>query len=195
MYSRYPWPINNSIIFRQYVTNYCQEALFTSGDEISGNILSNLFITTGISTVSNFIDVLLYIIKQKIYLLAKDLKVIYNKNYLKCFRTLPWWLKSNLLTEYKIVPKNINVQETEKENKKTIDINEPMVKKRKLNKFQENKYELEPLATFCENSRSQVMEVHNISKKIENRLKEHQEQSYLFEEKLKNALLNEKKYV
>lgn len=192
---KYPWPINNSIILHQYITNYCQEALFTSGDEISDNILSNLFITTGISTVSNFIDVLLYVIKQKIYLLAKDLKVIYNKNYLKCFRTLPWWLKSNLLTEYKIVPKNINVQETEKENKKTIDINEPAVKKRKLNKFQESKYELEPLATFCENSRSQVMEVHHISKKIENRLKEHQKQSYLLEEKLKNALLNEKKYV
>ncbi|XP_043578159.1 uncharacterized protein LOC122565826 [Bombus pyrosoma] len=190
---RYPWPINNSIIFRQYITNYCQEALFTSdSDEISDDILSNLFVTTGIPTTSNFIDVLLYIIKRKIYLLAKDLKVIYNKNCMKCFRTLPWWLKSNLLTEYKIVSRNINVEETEKENKTAIDINEPtmMVKKRKLNKFQENKYELEPLATFCENSRSQVMEVHNISRKIENRLKEHQEQSYLFEEKLKNAFLN-----
>ncbi|XP_017753998.1 PREDICTED: uncharacterized protein LOC108546447 [Eufriesea mexicana] len=154
---KYPWPINNSVIFRQHITNYCQEALFTSdSDEICCNILSNLFITTGILTISNFIDVLLYIIKQKIYLLDKDLKVIYNKNYMKHFQILPWWLKSNVLTKYKIVIKDI-IQETRKEKKKRNAINEPVVKKRKLNEFQENNFELEPLATFCENSRSQVM--------------------------------------
>ncbi|OAD59102.1 Protein xmas-2, partial [Eufriesea mexicana] len=90
---KYPWPINNSVIFRQHITNYCQEALFTSdSDEICCNILK-----------------------------------------------------------------------TRKEKKKRNAINEPVVKKRKLNEFQENNFELEPLATFCENSRSQVMEVHYIS--------------------------------
>ena len=179
---------------------YCQELFTSVSEEISCSMLSNLFFTTGITTSSNFIDVLLYIIKQKMYLLDKNLKVIYNKNYMKRFRTLPWWSKSTLLAEYKIIPKYINIQETGKENKKITDIDEPVVKKQKLNNFQENKtttkehFELEPLATFCENSRSQVMEVHYISKKIENCLKEHQEQSYLFEEKLKNALFSEMKY-
>ncbi|XP_043511387.1 uncharacterized protein LOC122529374 [Frieseomelitta varia] len=191
---KYSWPINNSIVLRQNLEKYCQELFTSISEEISCSMLSNLFFTTGISTLSNFIDVLLYIIKQKMYLLDKNLKVIYNKNHMKCFRTLPWWSKSTLLAEYKIIPKYINTQEIEKENKEVTDIDEPMVKKQKLNKFQENKFELEPLATFCENSRSQVMEVHYISKKIENYLKEHQEQSYLFEEKLKNALFSEMKY-
>lgn len=192
IYFRYSWPINNNIIFHQNITNYCQEALFISdSNEISCNILSNIFITTGISTISNFINILLYIIKQKIHFLDKDLKVIYNKNYMKYFQTLPWWLKSNLLIQYKSVSKNVNIQETEKENRKKNNINEPVVKRRKLNKYQENNVEFESLATFCENSRSQIMEVHYISKKIENRLKEHQQQSYSFEKKLKDALFNE----
>ncbi|XP_017798951.1 PREDICTED: uncharacterized protein LOC108579841 [Habropoda laboriosa] len=192
---KYAWPINNSDAFRQSITTYCQEALFTSdSDEISCNMLSNLFLTTGISTVSNFIDVLLYIIKKKVYLLDEDLKVIYNKKHIKHFRTLPWWLKSNLLAEYKIVPKKRSIQEAEKENKVRNDINEPVVKKRKLCKSQGKDCEFEQLATFCKNTQSQVMQVHYNSRKIENRLKEHQQQSFSFEKKLKKALFGDEEF-
>lgn len=153
--------------------------------------MSNLFLTSGILTVSNFIDILLYIIKKKVYLLDKDLKVIYNKDHIKDFRILPWWLKSTLLAEYKIVPTKISMPKTEKENEESCDIIEPMIKKRKFYPSEENDFEAEPLAAFCENSRTQVMEVTGISKKVEDCLKERQEQSLLFEEKLKNALFNE----
>ncbi|XP_043256524.1 uncharacterized protein LOC122399707 [Colletes gigas] len=191
---KYPWPINDSSAFSESITDYCQEALSsTDSNEISYNILSHLFFTSGISTASNFIDVLLYIVKRKIFLLDENLKVVYNKNHIKHFQTLPWWLKSNLLNEYKIVQRAVNIQEYEQENEKGIGASEPIVKKRKVYKVRENDFVLEPLAEFCENSQSQVMEVHYISKKIEDCLEIQRQRSSFFEEKLKNALLCEGK--
>ncbi|KZC11005.1 Protein xmas-2 [Dufourea novaeangliae] len=84
----------------------------------------------------------------------------------------------------------IHIQENEKENER-IDTNEPITKKRKLYKDHDNDSELDPLVEFCETSQNQIMEVHCISKKIENYLKAHQQKSSLFEERLKNALFNE----
>ncbi|CAL7946627.1 unnamed protein product [Xylocopa violacea] len=191
---KFLWPIDDDIMLKRCITSYCQKVLLTSDcEEIYYDMLSNLSVTSGISIVSNFIDVLLYIVKKKISSLDKDLKVIYNKNHIKRFRTLPWWLKSNLLAKYEIIPNEI-IPAMAKENKKENDISEPMVKKRKLNKIQVNDSEYEPLAKFCENNQSQVMEVHNISRKIEVCLKEHQQQSHFLEEKLKNALLSEMEY-
>ncbi|KOC68086.1 Protein xmas-2 [Habropoda laboriosa] len=121
---KYAWPINNSDAFRQSITTYCQEALFTSdSDEISCNMLK-----------------------------------------------------------------------AEKENKVRNDINEPVVKKRKLCKSQGKDCEFEQLATFCKNTQSQVMQVHYNSRKIENRLKEHQQQSFSFEKKLKKALFGDEEF-
>ncbi|XP_054005091.1 uncharacterized protein LOC128890548 [Hylaeus anthracinus] len=189
---KYSWPINDSSTLYQSITNYCQEALLNANsNEVSCNILSHLFFTSDISNVSNFVDVLLYIVKRKAHLIDRDLKVVYNKNHIKHFRTLPWWLKSNLLTEYTIVPNELSMQETEQKNGKENNISEPIIKKRKIHKSLENDFRLEPLAEFCENSQSQVMEVHYISKQIEDRLKAHQQQSSLFEERLKNALFDE----
>ncbi|CAK9799614.1 Protein xmas [Anthophora plagiata] len=191
---KYTWPITHSDTLRQNITAYCQEALFSfDSDKISCNILSSLFFTTGVSNVSNFIDVLLHVIKKKIYLLEEDLKVIYNKNHLKHFRTLPWWLKSNLLAEYKIPARKHRIEDTEKENK-IRNVIEPVVKKRKLCKSEENDFAFERLAMFYENTQSQVMEVHCISRKIENRLKEHQQQSFSFEKKLKSALFGNEEF-
>ncbi|XP_034172110.2 RRM_XMAS2 and SAC3_GANP domain-containing protein xmas [Osmia lignaria lignaria] len=184
---KYGWPINDSNILCQNIISYCQEALCSN--ELSLDVLNNLLFTSGMSVMINFIDILLCIIKKKVYLLEKDFKIVYNKNYMKRFRTLPWWLKSKLLIEYKFALAELSVENNERKNtKKEKDSDEPIVKKRKLYK---NDTECEPLATFCEDSRSQIMEVHCTSKKIENRLKTHQQQSLLFEERLKNALLSE----
>ncbi|XP_076668334.1 RRM_XMAS2 and SAC3_GANP domain-containing protein xmas isoform X2 [Andrena cerasifolii] len=182
---RYGWPISDNNTLHRCITKYCQEALFDSNDDQpSCGILSNLFFTSGVATVSNFIDVLLYIVKKKVYLLNKDMKVIYNKDYIKHFRILPWWLKSSLLTEYKIVLEQLSVHGNVKRN----DNNGPIVKKRKVHKLEENDVKPDPLATFCENSRSQVMDVHCTLKKVEDRLTAQRQQSFLFEERLKNAL-------
>ncbi|XP_012151439.1 RRM_XMAS2 and SAC3_GANP domain-containing protein xmas [Megachile rotundata] len=182
----YGWPINDNNALYQNITNYCQKAL--SNNEVSSDILSNLLFTPGISVMSNFIDILLYIVKKKIHLLDKNFKVVYNKNHIKCFRTLPWWLKSNLLREYKFAPTKSIVNKNKGQHKNENDLNEPVVKKQKL---YQNDMVCEPLATFCENSRSEIMKVHCISKKVENHLKTHKQQSLLFEERLKNALLSE----
>ncbi|XP_017889056.1 uncharacterized protein LOC108630334 [Ceratina calcarata] len=185
----YPWPVSNTTLHRS-ITDYSHKALSTSkSEEISYNVLSNFFVTTGNSAVPNFVDVLLYIVKKKIHVLDKDLNVIYNKNHVKHFRTLPWWLKSDLLICYQTVPRDMSLRSIGKRTKKEIITDELETKKRKTSISEENESGLDPLATFCENSRNQIMEVDCISKKIENRLKEHEEQSYLFEEKLRNALV------
>ncbi|XP_031848480.1 RRM_XMAS2 and SAC3_GANP domain-containing protein xmas [Nomia melanderi] len=189
---KYSWPLDDYIMFHQSITNYCKEALFNAdNNEVSSGLLSNLFFTSDILTMSNFIDVLLYIIKRKINFIDKDLKVVYNKNHIKHFRTLPWWFKSNILNEYKIVSKKFTIQENDKENEEMNDTSEPMTKKQKLYKDKKNDSELDPLTEFCKNSQNQVMEIHCISKKVEDSLRIHQEESLLFEEKLKNALFSE----
>lgn len=184
--------MDNYSIFRKSVTNYCQEALFNAdSNEVSSGLLSNLFFTSDILIMSNFIDVLLYIIKRKINFIGKDLKVVYNKNHIKHFRTLPWWFKSNILNEYKIVSKKFTIQDNEKENEEMNDTSEPMRKKQKSYKDKKSDSELDPLTEFCKSSQHQVMEIHSISKKVEDRLRVYQEESLLFEEKLKNALFSE----
>ncbi|XP_015432927.1 PREDICTED: uncharacterized protein LOC107189014 [Dufourea novaeangliae] len=187
----FTWPLDNSSTLHKNIITYCQEALLDiDSNEVSWSLLNSLLFTSDTLTVSNFIEVLLHIVRRKIHGIDKDLKVVYNKNHIKHFRTLPWWFISNTLREYKIVQKEIHIQENEKENER-IDTNEPITKKRKLYKDHDNDSELDPLVEFCETSQNQIMEVHCISKKIENYLKAHQQKSSLFEERLKNALFNE----
>lgn len=89
------------------------------------------------------------------------------------------------------MPKKLSIQESEKKNKNKNDTNEPVIKKQKLYRLQENDFEVDPLAAFCDHSQRQVIDVHCTSKKVEDRLVEHQQQSFLFEQRLKDALLSE----
>ncbi|XP_033322915.2 RRM_XMAS2 and SAC3_GANP domain-containing protein xmas [Megalopta genalis] len=189
---KYSWPLDDNSTFHQNVISYYQKALFNAdSNEVSCNLFSNLFFTSGMLTVSNFIDILLHIVKRKVNLIDRDLKVVYNKNHIKYFRTLPWWFKSNILNKYKVATRELNVQKNNVKNKRKSDLSEPITKKRRVCRDENNDSELDPLAEFCEYSRSRVMEVFGVSRKVEERLRAHQQQNNLFEERLKNALYSE----
>lgn len=112
--------------------------------------------------------------------------VIYNRNHIKHFRTLPWWFKSNILTEF--TSRGLDTNDT---------LNEPIRKRKKFdtseNELNDSMFDEEfgSLAEFCEDTTTRVIEVHSTSKTIENRLRAQQLESTLLEEKLKSALLDE----
>lgn len=169
--------------------NYCREVLSDSNyNIIFYDILSNLFLTSGSLQLSNFVHILLYMIKEKIRLLDEDQTVIYNRNHIKHFQTLPWWFKSNVLTEFML-------HESSSDN--NIMLNEPTRKRKRLDKSENNlddsvlDEEFSLLAEFCESTKTCVMEVHSVSIEVENRLQEQQLENALLEDRLKNALLDE----
>jgi len=124
-------------------------------------------------------------IKEKIRLLDEDQTVIYNRNHIKHFQTLPWWFKSNVLTEFML-------HESSSDNNMS---NEPMRKRKRLDKLENNlddsalDEEFSLLAEFCESTMTRVMEVHSVSIEVENRLQAQQLENALLEDRLKNALL------
>jgi len=168
--------------------NYCREVLSDSNCNIVFcDILSNLFLTSGSLQVSSFVHILLHVIEEKIRLLDQDQIVIYNRNHIKHFRTLPWWFKSNVLTEFMLHKSSSD---------DNVMLNEPMRKRKKLNKsddFNDSALdeEFSLLAEFCESTKARVMEVHSVSMEVENRLQAQKLENSLLEDKLKNALLDE----
>ncbi|EZA55012.1 Protein xmas-2 [Ooceraea biroi] len=181
-----PWPITDVQDLRRHIMNYCGEVLSDSNcNTIFCDILSNLFLTSGSLQVSNFVHILLHILKEKVRLLDENQTVIYNRNHVKHFRTLPWWFKSNILTEF--TARELDTSDTS---------NEPRRKKKKFDTSENDlddsilDEEFGSLAEFCEDTRIQVTEVYSISQKIENRLRAQQLENTLLEEKLKSALLD-----
>lgn len=149
------------------------------------DILSNSYLTSGSLQLSNFVHVLLYMVKEKIRLLKEDQIVIYNKNHIKHFQTLPWWFKSNVLTKFMSHELNIDDNNIS---------SEPTIKKRKLNKSANDSIldeKFSSLAEFCESTKARVIEIHSVSKEIENRLQIQQQENTLLEERLKNALFDQ----
>jgi len=180
-----PWPITNVEDLHRHIMNYCREVLSDSNyNIIFRNILRNLFLTSSSLQVSNFMHIFLYILKGKRCLLDKDQVVVYNKNHIRHFRKLSWWYKSNLLKEFKSCDLNSNDTLEPPRKKKKFDRSENDLKDSILNDA------FAPLAKFCEDTRTQVMEVHLASKEVENRLRLQQLENALFEEKLKRALFD-----
>ncbi|XP_012234815.1 uncharacterized protein xmas [Linepithema humile] len=185
-----PWPIEDIQDLRRHIMHYCRKVLPDSNCNIVFcDILSNLFMTSGSLQVSSFVQILLHIIKEKVRLLD-DQTVIYNRNHVKHFRTLPWWFKSDVLTEF--ISHELNADNS------VCILNEPARKRKKLDDRSVTDLdddaldeEFDSLAKFCEDTRTQVMEVHSASQEIENRLQTQQLENTLLEEKLKNALFEE----
>lgn len=180
-----PWPVTDIQDLRRHIMNYCREVLSDSNCNIVFcDILSNLFLTSGSLQVSSFVHILLHVVKEKVRLLDEDQMVIYNRNHIKHFRTLPWWFKSNVLTEFM-------VHELNSDN--NVTLNEPMKKRKKLDKLDLDDSALDEefglLAEFCESTKTRVMEVHSVSMEVETRLQAQQLENALLENRLKNALL------
>ncbi|KAL0099336.1 hypothetical protein PUN28_020123 [Cardiocondyla obscurior] len=182
-----PWPITDIQDLRRHIMNYCREVLSDSNCNIVFcDILSNLFLTSGSLQVSSFVHILLHVIKEKVRLLDENQIVVYNKNHVKHFRTLPWWFKSTILTEFMTNELNSNVT-----------LNEPARKRKKYDKLENDSDdsalddEFGLLAEFCESTKARVMEIHSVSMEVETRLQAQQLENSLLEDKLKNALLEE----
>lgn len=191
---RFDWPITDDWELQNSVTRYCQEALTDSNyTSVSCNILSNMFLVSNSSEKSNFMDVLLQIVKEKIRLLKQDLKVVYNKNHVKHFRTLPWWFKSSVLTNY-IMQEELKIQSKVEEDL----LDEPLEKKQKMDTNNEdindkrNIYKpTNQLSMFCKETRDQVLKVHGISQQFERDFKKQKLKSQMMEKLLEEALLQE----
>lgn len=178
--------------------NYCAEVLppDSNYDIVFGDIFSNFFLlissTLPESADASFVHVLLLVIKEKIRLLDEDRTVVYNRNHIKHFRTLPWYFKSNVLTEFVSRESNPN-------NNDASDLFlEPSRKRKRLDRSKEIDLDVSslddefgPLAEFCENTKDQVLRIHFSSKEVENRLQTQRSQNMLLEERLKNALFDE----
>lgn len=187
LFSSAPWPVTDIQDLRRHIMNYCREVLSDSNCNIVFcDILSNFFLTSGNLQVSSFVHILLHVVKEKVRLLDEDQIVIYNRNHIKHFRTLPWWFKSNVLTEFII-------HELNSDN----NIDEPTKKRRKLDTLENDlddsalDEEFSLLAEFCESTKTRVMEVHSVSMEVETRLQAQQLENALLEDRLKNALLDE----
>lgn len=77
------------------------------------DILNSLFVMIDTSSRVYFPDILLLITSKKIDLMKEELKVVYNRNHIKHFRTLPWWFKSNVFMNYNFQPFTNSNMETE----------------------------------------------------------------------------------
>ncbi|XP_029154907.1 uncharacterized protein LOC114927992 [Nylanderia fulva] len=188
-----PWPITDIQDLRRYTIKYCKEVLpDTNCNIVFCDILSDLYLTSGSLQLSNFVHILLHVIKEKIHLLDKNQIIVYNRNHIKHFRTLPWWFKSNVLTKFLSRESNFDNHHM---------LNEPEKKRKRLDDSANDLYDsvldekFGPLAEFCENTKARVIEVHSVSKKIENQLQMQQLENTLLEEKLKNALFEEENLV
>ncbi|XP_015599543.1 uncharacterized protein LOC107269801 [Cephus cinctus] len=191
----FDWPIMDMWELRNSISYYCQEALPESNyDTVPYTILSNLFLTANDSDIPSFVNVILRIVKEKISLIRCHLKVVYNRNHMKHFRTLPWWFKSKVFMDY------TTHQELKLQNKlREEDLhNESFSKKQRLNGSDISMgddlsmYEqCEPLAEFCKVTQDQIMEVRNIRKAVENGFENYRSKSEMLEEMLTKALLDE----
>lgn len=75
-----------------------------SQDVSIADILNNLFVLIDSTPRVYFPDILLLIINKKIDMMKEELKVVYNRNHIKHFRTLPWWFKSTVFLNYNFQP-------------------------------------------------------------------------------------------
>ncbi|KAL2744115.1 XMAS2 protein [Vespula maculifrons] len=189
----FPWPVTDVHQLHQNIIHYCQIVLpDINNHAFSCDILSHLYFMTGSIQVMNFADILVHIVKEKISFIETDLKVVYNKNYIKYFKTLPWWFKSTTFAEF---TSKINLDETCSIKRDNI-ITEPVQKKRKLKDCSDSTFEdddvineFDPLAEFCDYTKNKIIDVHRSSQLLENRLKEQQLENRRLEEKIKNAVL------
>lgn len=193
LFSSFPWPVTDVHQLHQNIIHYCQIVLpDINNHAFSCDILSHLYFMTGSIQVMNFADILVHIVKEKISFIETDLKVVYNKNYIKYFKTLPWWFKSTTFAEF---TSKINLDETYSIKRDNI-ITEPVQKKRKLKDCSDSTFEdddvineFDPLAEFCDYTKNKIIDVHRSSQLLENRLKEQQLENRRLEEKIKNAVL------
>ncbi|XP_011305132.1 uncharacterized protein xmas [Fopius arisanus] len=195
----FDWPIDNAMDLHKCVIRYCNLTLGKSNyEDISCSILSNIFFMSDSNSKPNFVHVLTEIVKAKIRLLDENLSVVYDKNHIKMFRTLPWWFKSNIFLIYKaqmsfppgetyetsVTKRRRLEEEANKQNQEISMVIEEFditsaVESRGINK------------SLFDKSKNLRSEAQMMTDKLETLLEEQRLANKKFEEKLKAALRSE----
>lgn len=196
----FAWPILNTLELHKCVNRYCNTTLGGSNyDEISCNILSNIFFMSDAREKPSFVHVLTEIIKGKTRLLDPELSVVYDKNHIKLFRTLPWWFKSSIFLDYEArlssrsmdgghetsVAKRRRLEE--EEDRENLEIS-MVIQEYDDSCHMEDK---ELTDSVCDKSIVQLSEVQSITGRLETLLEQQRLANKKFEEKLEAALRSE----
>ncbi|XP_058806337.1 germinal-center associated nuclear protein-like [Phymastichus coffea] len=196
----YEWPIRDMMQLHNAIVSYCRKLLSHENSlAITSNIMADLFLIAGYNENSqiNFADVLLHIMSKKISDIPGNTRVVYNKNHVKHFQTLPWWFKSNALVEYMAnietdmvddsdnpVVQGITVSTSQIDLDFKCDINE-------LNETCQQQEEEVPVDVVCEEMRNQISEVQSVVEFLDKQLEEQKLKNKDFEAKLTAALEDE----
>ena len=85
------------------LVEYCSQIVGPEDSEsIADNVMSDLFLISSqnVDSYPCFSNVLLHVMAKKIADLGGNTRVVYNRNHIKHFQTLPWWYKSSVLLDY-----------------------------------------------------------------------------------------------
>ncbi|XP_034934479.1 uncharacterized protein xmas [Chelonus insularis] len=192
------WPINDTMELHKSIQHYCQLTLKNSHPStVSYNILGSLFFMTDKEEISHFILIIIEIIKEKLRHIDKDITVVYNKNHVKLFRTLPWWLKSSILMNYIKTNPSPASPLYRRDSRKDIlmkqqQLDEEKVEVSRIIEKYDNIYENEDESDFNDSNtiieQSSVDDFRNASMKLEKMLSQQQISSQALEKKLESAL-------
>ena len=185
--------------------NYYQEALEDcSHNLLTKNVFDNLLIKFDTTRISNFTDIVLHIVNEKINFMSEDLKVVYNRNHIKHFRTLPWWFKSSIFVDYNLQNSSNGTIERESEVNNTrnfsmtslqmdVEDNEDdvIMVDDYINEILNTSEAFTSVAEFCNSARERMMDMRRTAEKFETQLEEQRMKSQRLEEEIQNALLEE----
>jgi hypothetical protein len=100
---REDWPIRDMMELHDAIVRYCHQIIpYESSIAMAKNIMSDLFLISGYTEnkCPNIADVVIHLVSKKICDLSGNTRIVYNKNHVKHFQTLPWWFKSSTLANY-----------------------------------------------------------------------------------------------
>ncbi|KAK0074544.1 hypothetical protein PV325_008171, partial [Microctonus aethiopoides] len=188
----FDWPINDTVELHKCVVEYYESTLrYSNYSRISNNILSNVFYMSDDDETPNFVHVILEISKERLNDIDDIVCVVYNKNHIKHFQTLPWWFESDTLVNFKADIESLKMQQFDDQ----FD-EEPAKKKRRIAKENEELPHIIKKHSFYgddnpENSimeQSHVDDIFNISLLFEKTLSQQLLSNNDFEKKLESAL-------
>ncbi|KAJ8678920.1 hypothetical protein QAD02_014707 [Eretmocerus hayati] len=194
---REDWPIYDMEELYDSIFSYCHKLLsYEQSVCVTNNVISDLFL---VSSPENdncpcFADVVIHIVNKKISDIGSNTRVVFNKNHIKHFQTLPWWFKSKVLADHAVEPNEEDsemtsmVQITESTSQLQLefdcDIDE-------LNETCRQLDEDSSIDDFCREARNKISDVQRMAKKLDQQLELQKLRNMELETKLREALGDE----
>ncbi|OXU28997.1 hypothetical protein TSAR_015026 [Trichomalopsis sarcophagae] len=207
------WPIHDTMELHEAITDYCCQILpYECSVSVTNNIMSDMFLISGHSedNCQTFTDVILHIIGKKLTDIGGNTRVVYNKNHIKHFQTLPWWFKSSILMDY-MIQQEENDKEEEENQERNLSTSEtavsqmqnsiPSTSQMDINfecdideldqTCRQQDEELGSLDEFCQETCKRFADVQACAETLEKQLKEQRLKNEALEARLKEALKDE----